>query len=73
MEMSEVTTEEIFEITDSSISVENIAEKTAIESSKRRYSPDLEETEELTTKKFKEVSAKFISYKKPTKHPVEHF
>lgn len=61
MEMSEVTTEEVFEITDSSINVENISEKTAIESSKRRYSPDLEESEVLTPKKFKEVSKK-ISY-----------
>lgn len=55
MEVSEVTTEEIFEITDSSINVE----KTPIESSKRRYSPDLEddeESKELSSKKFKDVS-----------------
>lgn len=56
MEISEVT--EVFEITDSSINIENIADKTAIESSKRRYSPDLDESVELTSKKFREVSQK---------------
>lgn len=63
MEMSEVTAEEVFEITDSSINVENINEKTAIESSKRRYSPNLEESEEFTSKKLKEVSKKFFILK----------
>lgn len=53
MEMSEVSTEEIFEITDSSINIEN---ETVIESSKRRYSPDLDDSEVLSLKKFKEVS-----------------
>lgn len=57
MEMSEVSTEEIFEITDSSMNVENLSGITVLEKSKRRYS-DIEDdaSKELSSKKFKEVS-----------------
>ena len=57
MEMSEAT--EVFEITDSSLNVDNLDEKSLIEQSKRRLSPEIEEEENKimpSPKKFKDVS-----------------